>query len=137
MDLLITGGTLVTSSGESRVDMAAKEGKIALIGADLSHVNAARRLSADGKVILPGLVDTHLRLWEPRPEKLTQATRAAALGGVTTSMISVLCPKGQDPQELLDAARRVYDGKSAIDWGMHLALDGTPPVGTMLEAMRS
>jgi dihydropyrimidinase len=137
MDLLITGGTLLTPSGECRADVAVHGGEIALIGADLSHIRAIRKLGAEGKMVLPGLIDTHLGLWEPRPEKFTQATRAAALGGVTASMISVICPRGQDPQELLDAARRVYDGKSAIDWGMHLALDGTPPVGTMLGAMRS
>ncbi|NJP96061.1 dihydroorotase family protein [Nonomuraea sp. FMUSA5-5] len=84
-DLLITGGTLVTSQGRRRADVAVRDGRVlTLDGAGLS---AARTVDATGLLLLPGGVDTHVHLMDPGStdrEDFPSGTRAAAVSGVTT-----------------------------------------------------
>ncbi|MFM9903088.1 MAG: amidohydrolase [Pyrinomonadaceae bacterium] len=65
-DLLIVGGTIVTMDGDHRViedgAVAIKDGKIALVGkrAIVMHkLTAKKTINAAGKVIIPGLINTH------------------------------------------------------------------------------
>ncbi|MEP7075768.1 MAG: amidohydrolase [Acidobacteriota bacterium] len=65
-DLLITGGTVVTMDGDRRLiedgAVAIKDGKIAMVGkraAVTYHLTAKRTINAAGKVIIPGLINTH------------------------------------------------------------------------------
>ena len=65
-DLLITGGTVVTMDKDRRViedgAVAIKDGKIAMVGkraAVTYHLTAKRTINAAGKVIIPGLINTH------------------------------------------------------------------------------
>jgi 5-methylthioadenosine/S-adenosylhomocysteine deaminase len=65
-DVLILGGTIVTMDGERRViddgGIAVVKGKIAAVGkrSDISRkFSAARSVNAAGKVIIPGLINTH------------------------------------------------------------------------------
>jgi N-acyl-D-amino-acid deacylase len=60
-DLLITGGRIVDGSGNPwyRADVGIAGGKIAAIG-QLAHAEAKEQLSAAGKVVAPGFIDTHV-----------------------------------------------------------------------------
>ena len=65
-DLLIVGGTVVTMDAGRRViedgAIAIKDGKIAMVGmrAAVTHkLTAKRTINAAGKVIIPGLINTH------------------------------------------------------------------------------
>ncbi|CAN5492812.1 hypothetical protein BH10ACI2_BH10ACI2_08830 [soil metagenome] len=65
-DLLITGGTIVTMDGDRRViedgAIAVKDDKIVKIGpraAVTYHLTAKKTINAAGKVIIPGLINTH------------------------------------------------------------------------------
>jgi 5-methylthioadenosine/S-adenosylhomocysteine deaminase len=66
VDLLVTGGTIVTMDGERRViengALAVKGDAIAAVGrrAEITtRYTAARTLDARGKLVLPGLINTH------------------------------------------------------------------------------
>jgi len=65
VDLLITGGTVITMDGSRRViengAIAVKNGEIVRIGtaAELKGTRAKQSINAAGKVIIPGLINTH------------------------------------------------------------------------------
>ena len=84
VDLVIRGGTLITSSGRLRADVGIHEGSIAEIAPELSGARA--EIDARGLFILPGVIDVHLHFNEPgRTEWEGAATgsRALAAGGGT------------------------------------------------------
>ncbi len=65
-DLLIVGGTVVTMDKDRRViedgAVAIKDGKVAMVGqrgAVTYHLTAKKTINAAGKVIIPGLINTH------------------------------------------------------------------------------
>ena len=65
VDLLITGGTIITMDASHRViengAVAVKNGEIARIGkvSEFAGVRARQTVNAGGKVIIPGLINTH------------------------------------------------------------------------------
>lgn len=66
VDLLIVGGTIITMNGSREIirsgAIGIKDGEIAIIGSwrDVTKkVRARRTINASGKVIIPGLVNTH------------------------------------------------------------------------------
>jgi len=77
----VTGATL---SNGSKKDLYIADGKIA--GFENSSNSKAVVIDAEGKIILPGLVDLHTHLREPGKEDsetVLSASRAAAKGGFT------------------------------------------------------
>jgi len=88
-DLLIGGGTVVTAAGEWDLDLAVQHGRIAAIGSTDSLGPARQVIDAQGKHVLPGLIDSHVHFREPGftyKEDFQSGTMAAAAGGVTTAM---------------------------------------------------
>jgi 5-methylthioadenosine/S-adenosylhomocysteine deaminase len=68
-DLLIVGGTVVTMDGDRRLiddgAVAIKDGKIAMVGkraAVTYRLTAKQMINAAGKVIIPGLINTHTHI---------------------------------------------------------------------------
>lgn len=85
-DTLVTGGLLVTPSGERVAALGVQDGVVASVDADPA-APAHRVIDATGAVVLPGLVDPHVHLWDPgatHREDWAHGTRSAAAGGVTT-----------------------------------------------------
>lgn len=68
VDLLILGGTIVTMDGDRNViddgAIAVKDGKILRIGKarDMRRTPAKQTINATGKVIIPGLINTHTHI---------------------------------------------------------------------------
>ncbi len=64
-DLLIVGGTVVTMNAKREViengSVAIKDGKIAIVGNSetIPTVRAKQIISAEGKLVIPGLINTH------------------------------------------------------------------------------
>ena len=67
MDLMITGGTVVTMDPQRRVleeaDIAVDDGRIVAIGSGLDD-RARKRINARGCVVLPGLINGHTHLYQ-------------------------------------------------------------------------
>jgi dihydropyrimidinase len=89
MDVLIKNGLIVTAEGESRADLLAKGGLIAVIGPDLEPPEGAEVFDAEGLLVLPGGVDVHTHLYLTVGQAHVSdgwfaGTLAAAYGGTTT-----------------------------------------------------
>jgi dihydroorotase (multifunctional complex type) len=75
--------------GFVQADIAISQGKIAAIGSAGAIPEASKVIDAQGKIVIPGLIDTHTHHRDPgftHKEDLTTATQAAAAGGVTLSI---------------------------------------------------
>ncbi|MBI3074130.1 MAG: 5'-deoxyadenosine deaminase [Deltaproteobacteria bacterium] len=65
MDLLITGGKLVTMNAKREVfngDILVTDGRIAKIGAKLKAPRGAKTIDAEGAAVVPGLIQTHVHV---------------------------------------------------------------------------
>jgi allantoinase len=122
-DLVIRAARAVTPDGERAVTAAVSGGRIAAVlpGADAAASGAREIVLAEDEVLLPGLVDSHVHVNEPGRtewEGFASATRAAALGGVTTI---VDMPLNSVPPtttvEGLAAKRAVARGRVSVDVG--------------------
>jgi allantoinase len=85
-DLVIRGGTVVTSSSLGLADVAVTGGRISAVGTNL-NLEAEQEIDASGLHVFPGGIDSHVHFNEPgRTEWETIANGSAALaaGGYTT-----------------------------------------------------
>lgn len=121
--LVVRARRALTPEGERPISVAVDDGRITeVLAGDDAPVQARRELRLAGdEVLLPGLVDSHVHVNEPGRtewEGFASATRAAALGGVTTL---VDMPLNSVPPttsvEGLKAKRAVAEGKLAVDVG--------------------
>jgi dihydropyrimidinase len=127
-DLVVKNGTLVSSQGTSRVDLAIDGERIAAIGLDLS---GRSEIDASGKLVLPGVIDAHTHMALPvagtrSSDDFFTGTRAAACGGVTTIVdFTVGNPDTSIPE---DIERRIREARSAvIDYSLHGEVIGWAP----------
>ena len=87
-DLIIQDATIVSSKGRQVADIAVEGGKIAYVGSRPAG-RAKETISAIGKFIMPGVIDTHVHFRDPghsHKESWATGSRAAVSGGVTTVM---------------------------------------------------
>ncbi len=83
LDIVISGGSVLTRSGIEQVDVGIADGSIVELGRDLE---AAETIDASGAWVGPGFVDLHTHLREPGQEwkeDIATGTAAAAAGGYT------------------------------------------------------
>jgi allantoinase len=87
-DVVLRANRVITAHGEVARCVGVRDGRIAAIAPHDAVLDADELVElADDEVLLPGLVDTHVHVNEPGRtewEGFATATRAAALGGVTT-----------------------------------------------------
>ena len=134
-DLLVRGGTVVTTTGSRRADVAASRGRIEAVEADLSGLvsGAQEVVDATGLLVLPGVIDvhTHTRVaTDAEPDRFFQDSVAAAFGG-TTTFLSFNNPgtgASESASRSLTAGLREWrmatEDDSAIDYGVSLAITG-------------
>ncbi len=122
-DLLVQGGSLVSTEGIEKADLLVRDGKIAAIvspgsadGLDVSEV-----VDASGMMVLPGIVDLHVHIGEPgkeQKEDVVTGTKAAAAGGVTTPVIMPNCVPPVNSAERLIARGELFEAKSFVDFAL-------------------
>lgn len=105
--ILIKNGHLVDpANGRDEVcDILICGNEIKKIGPGLSEEDAVL-IDAEGKIVMPGLIDLHVHLREPGfeyKETIETGARAAAHGGITT-----ICPM-PNTNPVIDSAERVED----------------------------
>ncbi|MEZ5499696.1 MAG: dihydroorotase family protein [Steroidobacteraceae bacterium] len=134
-DLLIRNARVVRPNRTSvqRVDIAVSDGKIAKMGKGIPARSARDSMDALDQLVFPGLVDPHMHcgIYSPLAEDALSESRAAAQGGVTSSLNYMRTggyymqrggPYAEVYPEVLDISRdRFY-----VDYAYHLApLDRT------------
>ncbi|MGZ3215115.1 dihydropyrimidinase [Paracoccus sp. T5] len=132
LDLVITGGTIVTAADSYAADIGIKDGRIAQIGLGLSGADS---IDATGLLVLPGGIDAHVHLDQPTSDGTVMAdgfasgTRSAAAGGNTTVLPFALQIKGQSLRACVEDYRRKAAGQCHTDVAFHLIVsDPTPQV---------
>jgi dihydroorotase len=65
-DLLLSGGFVIDPRNNINqiCDVAVKDGKIALVAPNIDRSSAAEQIDVSGKLITPGLIDTHAHVFE-------------------------------------------------------------------------
>ena len=86
-DLLITGGTLINEGTRTNEDILIRNGRIESIGSNLQVPSSCKIIEAEGKWVLPGLIDDQVHFREPgltHKACIHTESQAAVAGGVTT-----------------------------------------------------
>ncbi len=86
-ELLITGGTLINEGTRTHEDILIRNGRIESIGSHLQAPSSCKIIEAEGKWVLPGLIDDQVHFREPghtHKACIHTESQAAVAGGVTT-----------------------------------------------------
>jgi len=121
--LIIRGGTVVSPDGIKQQDILLKDGLICLIG-DLKNVSADEIIDADGLLVLPGAIDTHVHFNDEFMNTVSvhdyyTGTLAAAYGGVTSVVDFSNQAKGKSLLDTIHQKKIEARNKAIIDWGVH------------------
>lgn len=144
MDTVIKGGTIVTAHEKYKSDIGIKDGKIASIGANL-EANGATVIDATGKLVMPGMIDSHVHLSLPfggsiSADSWQTGTRAAAAGGITT-VVDFAIPKDRADSltETVNNRKAEAENDVYVDFGLHGAItrwddESRKEIGPLCEA---
>jgi dihydroorotase len=123
-DLVVRGGTVVTSRATYAADIAVRGETIAAIAAPGSFDDAQTEsvIEAHGRYVLPGVIDEHVHFREPGleyKEDFGTGSRAAVMGGVTTvlEMPNTLPPT--NTAALVEDKRARAEDKAYCDFGLY------------------
>lgn len=87
-DLLVTNASLVVPTKGILPDtnILIENGKIKKLIKSVGNINASKKINANGKYVLPGLIDPHVHygVYSPIEKAAVTESRSASIGGVTT-----------------------------------------------------
>lgn len=115
---------MVTEEREAIGDVLIEGERIAAVGEALDASNH-EVIDATGLVVLPGVIDVHTHFaldtgTGPTADDFASGSASAAAGGVTAYVNFATQHPGQSFQQALAAVRRLVDGSSHVDYGLHL-----------------
>jgi dihydropyrimidinase len=135
MALLIKNAEIVTADSRYRADVWCAGETITCVGANLTAPPGADVIDATGKFVFPGFIDPHVHIYLPfmgtfAKDNYETASRAALVGGTTTT-IEMVCPgRADDPLEAYELWKAQAAGRSACDYAFHMGVtrfdDRTP-----------
>ena len=133
-DLVVRGGTVVTASETFLADVGIVEGRITALGERLDA--GAQDIDARGLLVMPGGVDSHCHIEQPKrgglrnAESFDTGTRSALAGGTT----SVICFSPQFRGEPIGTVLEEYHRlarRARCDYSFHLLI--SDPTDQVLE----
>ena len=114
-------------SGLREADIAVNGGKFARIAPSIGH-EAKVVYDGKGRLAFPGVVDAHMHtgIYTPLAEDAVSESRAAAQGGVTSSLNYLrtgqyYLNKGGPYRDFFPEVLRISEGRFHVDYGYHLA----------------
>jgi D-hydantoinase len=123
VDVTIKNGQIVKPDQTINAGIAIKDGKIVMIADESMLPEAKRVIDAEGRYVLPGLIDPHMHVdwpdWE-YVEATRSSTKAAAAGGYTT-VINFL----SGPESLIknfQTSRKIFEENSFTDFAFHMGI---------------
>ncbi len=137
--LLISGGTVVNSTGAGAADVLVQGERVAAVLSPQSELGRSLRaqaatgdrvqhFDATGRLVVPGGVDVHVHLeLEMGPEATSSdtfatGTAAAAWGGTTTVIDFAGQTAGMELRDAVDVRLAQAEGQCAIDYGLHVSM---------------
>lgn len=135
-DLAIENGTVVRGSGRAPVNVYVRDGRIAALSSDRLPAREVR--DADGLLVMPGMVDTHVHLMDPADtsrEDFPNGTGAAANAGVTTIIEHTHAKPVREVADLLEKVDYLSN-RACVDFGLaaHAWPDRIEAVGDLWSA---
>lgn len=126
MATLIKGGTVVVGHVVETADVLIEGEKIKAVG-DLRGMSAERVMDADGLLVLPGGVDTHVHFNDEFMGTVSvhdyfTGTKAAVFGGTTSVIDFSNQPFGGELMRTISQKHEEAEGLALIDWGIHPSL---------------
>jgi dihydroorotase len=124
----ISGGRVMVRGELIEADVLIDGEKIVGLVGRSNTAEALENIDATGKVVLPGIIDTHAHTREPgytHKEDFYSASQAAAAGGIT---VMIDMPNVEPPTDTLETfleKREMANAKSIVDFGHFVA--GTRP----------
>ena len=121
--ILIFDSRILRRGKLTRANILIQDGKIGSVS-ESRRPSADEQIDADGKFVMPGLVDGHAHLYDPAftyREDFTSGTSAAVAGGVTAVVEMVLTT----PVDSADRVRaKIEEGQrnSLIDFSLHAGM---------------
>jgi allantoinase len=110
------------------LDLGIKDGKFAKIAPHIAEDQANEVFDGQNRLAFPGLVDAHMHtgIYAPLGEDAVTESRAAAMGGVTSSLNYMrtgqyYLNKTGPYKEFFPEVLSVSDGKFHVDYAYHLA----------------
>lgn len=126
MKTLIQNGEVVSGGGVCRADVLIEDGVIRAVGEGAQEPDA-QVVDAEGMLVFPGFIDTHTHLdmdtqTAHTADNFASGTAAAVSGGTTTVLDFATQNKGETLRGALSNWHTLADGKSACDYGFHMAI---------------
>jgi len=115
-DTIITGGLLVDQGRIRRADVAIVDGKVVEVGPDIAG-KANRTIDAQGKYVLPGIIDVHTH--PVYLDDLQGTSEAAAHGGITTVIHYAYAKPGMKLIDTISQFREEGEAASVLDFALH------------------
>ena len=126
IDVLVRDGQVVSGGSVQEADLAIQNGKVAAIVQRGLISEAGRTIDATGKMVLPGVVDSHFhcrnRTPVPLADDMLTGTRSAAHGGVTTVIAFVWGPPGEPFAQAIETFKEEASSKAITDFAIHCGL---------------
>jgi dihydropyrimidinase len=125
-DTIIRGGTIATASDTFACDVGIAGGKITALGQNLGI--AADVVDAQGRLVLPGGIDSHVHIAQPSgpgivmADDFASATKAAAFGGNTMVLPFAMQQKGESLRQVVKDYHAKADGECYVDVSFHLII---------------
>ena len=129
-DLVIKNVRVVRPQGNAvhEADVAIKSGKFAKIAPGISPSQSKQSYDGKGRLAFPGVVDAHMHtgIYSPLVEDAVSESRAAAQGGVTSSLNyfrsgQYYLNKGGPYRTFFPEVLKLSAGRFHVDYGFHLA----------------
>lgn len=129
-DLLVKNARVVrpNKTAVQKLDIAMVDGKFAKVARGIAPAEARKVVDARNRLAFPGLVDPHMHtgIYSPLAEDALSESRAAAQGGVTSSLNyfrsgQYYLNKGGPYAEFFPEVLDISQGRFYVDYAYHLA----------------
>ncbi len=127
---LISGGHVYAPEDLGVTDILIKDSRIAALG-ELAGTEAGTVIDATGKLVFPGVIETHAHMLLPLAEAVTQndfytGTVSGAFGGVTTLIDFADQTKGNPALQAVESRLKQAES-SIVDYGFHCTFTDITP----------
>src|SRR5918999_3150718 len=122
-DILITNAAAVIPRiGIVETNIMIENGKIKTLTKSIDNIHASKIINANGKYVLPGVIDPHVHygVYTPIDEAAQTESRSAAVGGVTT-MIRMLRIH-ESYQKKIEKQLEASKDHHHIDYSVHASI---------------
>jgi allantoinase len=129
-DLLIRNARVVRPHGNvvHEADIAVADGRIAKVAPAIDATRAKSVYEGNGRLAFPGVVDAHMHcgIYSPLEEDAVSESKAAAMGGVTSSLNyfrtgQYYLNKGGPYAKFFPEVLKLAKDRFHVDYGFHLA----------------